>query len=295
MKAKLAQYLRDRLGISARLARLQNEQEKQARLIKTLASALNMQEGEVFAAEANLLARVKKTLAEEFGIGEFNGLLHRNDLMLWYHLHHTAPDTLWGLSSYFRVGLRFVKQVRNYCEREHCEPQRILDFGSGYGRMSRFLPHFFDATIIPTEIKAEAMRFQEETFGFSGITHTPDPGSFTSQPADLIMALSVFSHLREADTQAWIQTLMDVLNPGGRFLLSYHPVRGPREYEFKRGSEDELLPLTADHLSEQDQYGVSFISDNFWKKLAGNNGWQVEFLNFDFNGDQKALCLKHEN
>jgi SAM-dependent methyltransferase len=101
---------------------------------------------------------------------------------------------------------------------------RILDFGCGCGRITRHLPVIFpNADVLGVDIDAEAVdwcRGHLHGVRFDvGPGHPPSP--FPSGSFDLVLAVSVFSHLPEALQAAWLPELARITADDGRFVASY--------------------------------------------------------------------------
>jgi len=298
MIKKLAQFLQDKSGITEnrqRMAKL--EQEVQRQNLFNL-SFLQLLTADVLPINPSVSNAAVKRLQAQYGLKPFPLAIHKNDVMLAYHLYSNAPNILEAYESYFRVGIRAVKALADLAQAQGWQPQKIMDFGSGYGRMSRFLPQFFQAEIIPTEVKQQAMLFQEEHLGFKGVAHGSQPDDFKAPKVDLIIALSVFSHLPQALTEAWLKTLVSNLQEKGRLVFTYHPLEGyPHlardhgHYAFLTKNEDLLFPTLDDHLHDAQTYGVSFFTQAFFERFFKEQGWSYQFLENQLATTQKAFAV----
>jgi SAM-dependent methyltransferase len=100
---------------------------------------------------------------------------------------------------------------------------RVLDFGCGWGRISRFflkdvLPgdlYGFDVDPDVTETCRKTVRYGT----YSVVQPTP-PTNCVEQSFDLIFAYSVFSHLSEGVHIQWIREFARILRPGGLLLVT---------------------------------------------------------------------------
>lgn len=119
-------------------------------------------------------------------------------------------------------------------------PRRILDFGCGYGRLSRYLRLLGaeDAQVEGCDVDAPAIAWATAHLRNSGRFFVspdrpplprPDGGGY-----DLIIALSVFTHLPEDMQDAWLAELMGWVRPGGRLMATIH---GPYFYRFIPGAD----------------------------------------------------------
>jgi SAM-dependent methyltransferase len=103
-------------------------------------------------------------------------------------------------------------------------PERILDFGAGAGRVTRWLRAAFPASSISCcDIREPDMLFLRQLFGVKTWTVGTDidalkiPGQY-----DLIWVGSVITHLSETKTRKLVDTLLSVCAVGGLLVVSFH-------------------------------------------------------------------------
>jgi SAM-dependent methyltransferase len=103
-------------------------------------------------------------------------------------------------------------------------PVKLLDFASGYGRVTRFLVREVPpGHVWVADVYAEGVRFQEERFGVHGIVSTIRPEDFTcAERFDAILVTSLFTHLPDERFVAWLRVLLGLLAPGGLLAFSAH-------------------------------------------------------------------------
>lgn len=97
----------------------------------------------------------------------------------------------------------------------------ILDWGSGAGRLARYLskltPHVTGIDIDPDNIRACQQSIPQARF--QAIDLMP-PTPFPDGAFDLVLGLSVMTHLDEPTQNSWLAELQRVTCPGGLLLLS---------------------------------------------------------------------------
>ncbi len=100
---------------------------------------------------------------------------------------------------------------------------RILDFGCGCGRVLRYLrDRAGTAELYGTDIDPEAIDWCRKHlsgihFGTNG---SLPPTGYPDDHFDLIIAVSVFTHLNEGLQNAWLSEVNRILRPGGILLAT---------------------------------------------------------------------------
>jgi SAM-dependent methyltransferase len=101
----------------------------------------------------------------------------------------------------------------------------VLDFGCGCGRTLIWLYHLTSKPkYYGTDIDKEAIEWCKNNLKFAefGINNALPPMRYMSDTFDIVLAISVFTHLDEGMQLAWIQELYRVLKPKGILLISVH-------------------------------------------------------------------------
>lgn len=106
-------------------------------------------------------------------------------------------------------------------------PASILDFGSGSGRVTRWLRACFpEADLSASEIIDDNLEFVAKQFQAETWKSSPDVFGLTApKKYDLIWAGSVLTHLSEQKTITLMQKFRDWLNPGGVAVVTTHGKR----------------------------------------------------------------------
>lgn len=145
---------------------------------------------------------------------------------------------------------------------------RLLDFASGYGRVSRFiLRELPPERVWVSDVYPEAVRFQEERFGVHGLVSTVRPEDFAcSERFDVILVTSLFTHLREDRFIAWLAVLCRLLAPGGILIWSVHD-----QALLVNGEEMPASGLLFQEISESgslagSDYGSAWVTEAFVRR-----------------------------
>ncbi|MFG1403771.1 class I SAM-dependent methyltransferase [Xanthobacter sediminis] len=112
-------------------------------------------------------------------------------------------------------------EVRNYalfCQHEFHPARRLLDFGSGWGRILRpFMRDVHPSNIFgvePNSARIVTARNHNPYVNFIQSRYLP-PLPVASDSVDYIVAWSVFSHIDEFSTRKWFGEFHRILRPGG--------------------------------------------------------------------------------
>jgi SAM-dependent methyltransferase len=113
-------------------------------------------------------------------------------------------------------------------------PPSVLDFGCGCGRLLRFLTPAADIARIhgadPDRAAAEWCRAHLP--GAAVEISKPDPPlPWADSTFDLVLAVSVLSHLPEATLPSWLLELARVTRPGGLLVATVHGVHAAARLE----------------------------------------------------------------
>lgn len=166
-----------------------------------------------------------------FAPGDIPLEIDARDEMLEFLVSSFEGDRERGLFAYFRSGLSIadaMSQILLWRFGGFERIGRLLDFASGYGRVTRFLLRHFPRESMAerfwvSDIYADAVRFQEERFGVQGAVSTILPEDFAcAERFDAILVTSLFTHLPEERFVGWLRRLLGLLRPGGVLVFSVH-------------------------------------------------------------------------
>lgn len=148
----------------------------------------------------------------------------------------------------------------------------VLDFASGYGRVTRFLlDHVPASRLWVSDVLEEAVAAQRSAFGVEGFVSTLRPEELAApRRFDAVTVTSLFTHLPEERFHAWLAALWGLLAPGGALLFSthdaaLHPDPGKRRarFAFERTSESRSLSL--------DDYGTTWVDEAFVREAVARS------------------------
>ncbi len=175
-----------------------------------------------------------------------------------------------ALVTYFGSGLRIFRALDRIVAWRFgtwARVGRLLDFASGYGRVTRHLARALPAERVTiAEILPEAVEFQQRTMGVGGLVSTARPEGFHyAERFDLVLVTSLFTHLPEATFGAWLERLVSVLAPGGLLVFSTHD---QSLLDGEALPESGLLfhPVSESDALAKEEYGSTWVSEAFVRR-----------------------------
>jgi SAM-dependent methyltransferase len=106
------------------------------------------------------------------------------------------------------------------------ESTRVLDYGCGWGRITRFfLKDVAGRNLWGIDCNEDLIAFCRESNRWSRfeVNDPMPPSDLAGDHFDLAFSYSVFSHMREDVHLAWLDELRRVVKPGGLLILTVRP------------------------------------------------------------------------
>jgi SAM-dependent methyltransferase len=199
-----------------------------------------------------------------------NRAIDERDDMLDFAIQLFDHDRDRAVTNYFQNGLDQFHLVRHIAAwRGHAG--RMLDFASGYGRLTRFLVHEQLADeITVSDILEGGMEFQGQQFGVRTILSTTSPADFRAPGRyDLIFVASLFTHLPPATFTPWLRRLAELLTEQGLLIFTVHDESiSPHRFEggirFESRSESRVLDV--------DDYGSTWVTEAYVREQVAAIG-----------------------
>lgn len=137
---------------------------------------------------------------------------------------HGAPsDIAFRLEGYTNF-VKLQHALQRIFSRSYRDAGRILDWGVGCGRFSRYFSAFEPKLeVTGADIDREAVDWVSAHLPVDGVVlplHPPSP--LPSARFDLLIGISIFTHLGEQDQFDWLEELGRVAAPGAVLLMSTH-------------------------------------------------------------------------
>jgi SAM-dependent methyltransferase len=149
-----------------------------------------------------------------------------DDMLFDFLVRSVFPtDHSRAVQAYFSGGADCAQRFATLC-REHLEtePTTILEFASGYGRVTRHTKTLFPNTQWTcSDVHQRAVDFTLGRLGVDAFLspNRPEDWGFTRK-FDVVFALSFFSHMPHATFGPWVGRLLDAVVPGGILIFTTH-------------------------------------------------------------------------
>ena len=197
--------------------------------------------------------------------------IHPADEMLEFAIAEAAGDLEAGLAGYFVSGLEIAETIERIAAARFgglARVGRMLDFGCGYGRITRYLMRWLPPDRLwVCDLVGDAVDFQQRRFGVRGFRSASRPEALAppanAPPFDLIYVGSLFTHLPPQSFSPWFDRLSGLLAPEGLLVMSVHDrellppelAMPPAGICFRPHSESRTL----DHA----EYGSTWVTEEY--------------------------------
>lgn len=152
---------------------------------------------------------------------ELNGKLPTPDAALIRRVHGTeSKDTF--LMRGFGLYAKLKQLVKGNFGREFADFSSILDWGCGSGRVTRYFAILDKLNITGADIDLNSIEWCKQNLPFGTFHKIPvqPPTQFKSASFDLLLGISVFTHLGEREQFLWLSELKRIAMKNGVLLMS---------------------------------------------------------------------------
>lgn len=141
----------------------------------------------------------------------------------------------------------------------------LLDFASGYGRLTRALVQRMPIERLwISDIYADAVAWQAETFDVNTFVSVANPTELDhAQKHDIVFVGSLFSHLPADLFRAWLARLYAMLTPTGILAFSTHDPSLLPDGELMDESGIRFFRWSESGSLDPDIYGMAYVTDAF--------------------------------
>jgi SAM-dependent methyltransferase len=178
----------------------------------------------------------------------------------------------------------------------------VLDWGCGCGRVTRYFRDAMPAELTGVDVDADNVRWCQEHLPFARFRHVPlhPPMPLAAGACDLVVGVSVFTHLRQEVQFEWLAELNRVCRRGALLLLTFNGEGAvcmaglePRQYwQLARRGFLELSNCQYDaDLAEKDYY-VNVYHTQKYVRRHWNRYFRIENILPSYAGEQDLVVLR---
>ena len=133
-------------------------------------------------------------------------------------------------------GATIFKNIERYLAELGCawsDFPSVLDWGCGAGRVTRYLIGETPCAVTGVDIDADNIAWCGQAYSGARFATVPlrPPTDLDPESFDLVVGLSVMTHLQEKDQWKWLEELRRLTRPEALLFLS---VQGPTQYAYNR-------------------------------------------------------------
>jgi SAM-dependent methyltransferase len=125
-----------------------------------------------------------------------------------------------GVSNFVKIERALEKVIG----KDYSQAGRILDWGCGCGRFGRYFRDRGGCSLTGVDIDADNVNWCRENMSFGRFETVPlhPPSALADSSFDLLIGISVFTHLKEADQLEWLEELRRIASDGAILLMTVH-------------------------------------------------------------------------
>jgi SAM-dependent methyltransferase len=159
---------------------------------------------------------------------------------------------------------------------------RVLEWGCGVARITRHLKAIAGiAEVVGVDVNPGMIEWNRANIpdaSFAIIDHSP-PMNISNGRFDVVLAISVLTHIDAALQEAWLTEISGTLQPGGIFILTTH---GEAFLEKLNNLEQERLLIegiyTKPYLQQGHRMMSTYQNAEFFRKMLTRHFEVLEFL-----------------
>ena len=238
------------------------------------------------------IAALGQQIATEYNV---SGFLDPEDHMLGHFIRGNGVKK--GIQIYFRGGKadaeKLLELMKLFGVNE--KGSRVLEFASGYGRITRHFTKRCNVTasdIHPAAVEMIQSRLKTPAYVSS---HGPYELSIPGQ-YDFVFAISLFSHLPDATFGPWIAALLSLTKPNGHLLFTTHGPKGKQVFpELPSPGPDGIgfVPLSEQTDLDGHRYGTTTVTPDYVRqKIVSVGGELVSYDEIEWWGFQDQWIVR---
>jgi 2-polyprenyl-3-methyl-5-hydroxy-6-metoxy-1,4-benzoquinol methylase len=220
-------------------------------------------------------------------------------------VHGSSDEVGFRLHGY-SIYMKLKMALRKICDKEYESFGKILDWGCGCGRVTRYLNSLKNPTVTGTDVDLDNINWCKEHLEFADFATIPlhPPTTLKDSVFDLILGVSVFTHLGEETQFEWLAELQRIAADGAVLLMTIHSdatvCRANLDYDLyrlwrKKGFLEEPNKQLDDIIEESDYYKNSFHTSDYIKRRWSEYFEIIDIVHGYIGNHQDLVIMKNHN
>lgn len=216
-----------------------------------------------------------------------------------------TPDT----TSYLVGGASIARRFEDFLEQQYDQSfsdfSSVLDWGCGSGRVSRHLHQQEGIELWGADVDGDNIKWCKQNLPRGNFVQVPllPPTSLPSNYFDLIVGISVLTHLNEENQFAWLEELKRISKPGSILILSVQGLPQMGLYQptadVIRRVEEEGFVVTGrndalDEVIDNQSYYINVIQSRGYLREKWGRYFTVLDIVDALAANQDAVILKND-
>jgi SAM-dependent methyltransferase len=211
--------------------------------------------------------------------------IHREDFIFHFVDRKWKGDRERSIRNYYDLGKYSADRARDVMDDilrvksrvgSEWQPDRILDFASGFGNATRHFKHAFpQSNVSSCDIHDQAVQFNTHVLKIESYLSSFTPEDINLPKQDVIYVMSLFSHLPATVFGRWISALGKSLRPGGALVFTangYVTDKTGKTAIIVDGSGYGFRPQSEQNDLPGEQYGLTISYPKFVTKAISEAG-----------------------
>jgi SAM-dependent methyltransferase len=246
------------------------------------------------------LMRLNRELAARDGV---ESAVHEKDFIYWFLVEAPHPTSAQpDVDKYFSDGAHSANQLAELVGKLDLPKDRkvrLLEFASGYGRVSRYFKKDPTFDLVCCDIHPEAIEFLTREIGVKALQSVSAPERFsTPNPFDAVFALSFFSHMPKSTFGPWLRALFKTLDAPGYLIFTTHGWASAKTSDLETLPPDGFLfdSTTEQKDIDSSEYGAAVVTPEFvFNEIRRQTGSQnISFQQAGWWGLQDLWVVKRD-
>jgi len=237
-------------------------------------------------------------MSSQFSINKVNANIHPDDEMYKNMKTEGKPDIIYFEAAFYTIK-EFMKMIHKI-NPLLSSGKKILDYGCAHGRITRHIPYLLNpSNLVGADVWKGGVEFCAKEFGSTPfVVSNENPISNMGLKFDIIIAVSVFSHLPPERFESNLIALRDSFSENGLMFITIHGKYFEKLHNwnlkltggYHYGPLGKIPNHTNGRLSVE-EYSFMCINDEFFREMVRKVGLRVVDFKEEGIGHQDLYAI----